>query len=159
MKKAPIFYLAMCIFLLSGCASLEGGSLIEKDIPSAKKGYLVKSISAKAGSFETPPYLPEKLAFELKQILRAEGLLAEDRSDVKGVMVFLEIEAGYAGGVSGTQRYRDLQTRLLIRDGLDPCYAARAVFKSFNGFGAVLSDFVEREQARDMAEFLKQALK
>lgn len=159
MKKTSIVFFSLCSFLLSACASMEGGSLIEKNVPDVKKGYLVKSVSAKAGSFETPPYLPEKLAFELKEILRAEGLLAEEKSDSKGVMVFLETEAGYAGGASGTQNYRDLKTRLLIRDGLEPCYMASAVFKSFNGYGPVLSDFVEREQARDMAEFLKQVLK
>lgn len=159
MKRILIWSCMLWPLLFSGCASMKADSMIEKDVPALKKGYLVKSVSAKAGNFETPPYLPEKLAFELKQLLKAEGLLAEDRPEEKAVMVFLETEAGYMGGGSGTDRYRDLQTRLVIKDGYEPCYMATAVFKSFGGFGAVLSDFVERQQARDMAEFLKQVLK
>ncbi len=156
-RKVVLLFLSVA---LMGCAGANLAPSIKEKQPGAKKGYMVVSIKAKAGNFETPPYLPTKLEYELRELLKAEGLFAETGArEGKGVSIMIHTEARYRGGASGRDDYLDLQSRVLVHDPNDPSYGACITLVAFNGYGAVLSDFVERTHAKEMAEAIKSLLK
>jgi len=147
----------LLMFLFTGCASITSGPVLEEKISAYKKGYKVGVIATKAGNFETPPYISTKIKYELTEILRSEGMLSEGAGSGKTLSVFIETSARYIGGASGTDRYSELQSRVILKDVNDPCYTASTSISAYNGFGAVLSDFVERNHAKDIFDFIKRA--
>lgn len=145
------------MFFFTGCSSITSGPVLEEKISVYKKGYGVGVIETKAGNFETPPYLPTKIKYELTEILKSEGMLSEGAGSGKTLSVFIETSARYIGGASGTDRYSELQSLVVLKDVTDPCYTASTSIIAYNGFGAVISDYVERSHARDIFDFIKRA--
>ncbi len=161
MKRKWIGFFTGCLLsiFVNGCASMNAGPIVEEDISQAKKGYLVGSLDTKAGNFETPPYIPTKIKRELTELLRSADMLAEGAGKGNILMVYIETSARYIGGASGSERYSELQSRVIIRDISSPCYVATALIVGYNGFGAVLSDFTERNHAQDIMDFIKRVVR
>jgi hypothetical protein len=158
LNRAFIVTGMLSVFLFAGCASITAGPILEERISEPKRGYVVGAIEAKAGNFETPPYIPTKIKYELTAMLRSGGILAEGAGKEKTLLVYIETSARYIGGASGTVRYSELQSRVILKDACDSCYAAAALIVAYNGYGAVLSDFTERNHAQDILDFIKRVL-
>jgi hypothetical protein len=154
MRGKTLIIISGLFLSILACTSMRGTPFIDERIPLSRKGYTVGSVVTRAGSFETAPYIPTKIAFELKEMLRLEGRLTEDPTREKTIMVFIETDARYMGGGSRNAFYSELESRVFVLDFSDGCYSASAEIKSFNGFGPVLSDFTERSHAKETLDFL-----
>jgi hypothetical protein len=117
-------------------------------------GHLFEVGEIRAGNYETAPYLPEKIRFELTKQLRLRGLLAAPSAPGKTLTVRIETVAYYST-VARYEHYDELesQVRVIRRDGQG--ILAAKVFREYNGWGEVTSDFTEMSHAKEIADFLE----
>ena len=79
--------MAVSLFLIfPGCATSVPKEPVQTQDYSRVKGYTIKLGELKAGSFETPPYIPKKVQFQLELELRQKQLLASE-GDKKALTV------------------------------------------------------------------------
>jgi hypothetical protein len=123
-----------------------------------EKGYLFEIGQVKAGNFETPPYLPEKIRFQLTQDLEGKGLLAPPSSTGKRLIVNITVSARYAfynPTRSCMSCYETLTSAVEVVNPSIPQTVAKTVIQSYNAWGSTVSDFTETSNAEEIAKFLE----
>jgi hypothetical protein len=148
--------MAVSLFaVFPGCATSGPTAPPQIQDYSRVKGYMFKLGEFKAGTFETPPYIPEKVRFVLEQQLREKHLLApEGDTKVLTVNVVSSTYYRYWRGPLG-QTYYELTSEVEVVDTKLPEIVAKTLIRSYNAWGPNTSDFVEREHAKDIAKFLE----
>jgi hypothetical protein len=148
--------LAVSLFLVfPGCAS--SGPKVPAKAPdySRVKGYMIRPGEIKAGSFETPPYIPTRVRFLLEQQLREKQLLASG-GDQKVLTVNIVSSAYYTFfRREHPSSYDQLTSTVEVVDTSQPEIIAKTTITSYNGFGDSTSDFTEIDHVRQIVKFLE----
>lgn len=131
-----------------------------KDSPEATRfsgiarGCLFEIGEIKAEGFETAPYLPDKIRFELVIRLRERGLLAEQSETEKRLAVNIKIKAEYSAFASG-ESYSEIKSDIQVNDVHKNEIIANTVLREFNAWGSMLSDSIEIMHTNEIADFLE----
>jgi len=121
---------------------------------SRVKGYKFKIGELKAGSFDTPPYIPTKIQFELNLQLKEKQLLATE-GDKKVLTVNIISSTRYLFfRREQASNYKELTSVVEVVDTSLPEIVAKTTIHSFNAWGVNTSDFTEIDHVRDIVKFL-----
>jgi hypothetical protein len=148
--------MAVSLFLIfPGCATSGPNAPPQIQDYSRVKDYKFKLGELKAGSFETPPYIPKKIRFELELQLREKHLLASE-ADTKVLTVNIVSSTYYRFWRGAFARsYSELTSVVEVVDTKLPEIIAKTTIHSYNAWGENTSDFTERDHAKDIAKFLE----
>jgi len=146
--------------IFSGCAASGPKEPVQTPDYSRVKGYTIKLGELKAGSFETPVYIPKKIRFELELELRQKQLLASE-GDKKTLTVNILSSTYYIGYFTGVRAsaYRELTSVVEVVDTTVPEIVAKTKVYGYNVLGVQTSDFTERDHAKQIAEFLERIVR
>lgn len=152
------------LLTLVGCADRERRADEYAGMMKKAQGYSYVMGAMTARGFDTPPYIPGKIKFELEIYMREKGLLAPPSPGDRRLVVSVESEVIYPMTVVEPSRvpsgaYQQLISTVRVTDAQTNDAVAEVVFRSFNGFGSTTSDFTEREQAKSIAAFLETIVK
>ena len=152
--------MAVSLFLtFAGCAT--GGPNVQPQTQdySRVKGYMIKPGELKAGSFETPPYIPKKIHFQLELQLRQKQLLASE-GDKKVLTVNILSSTYYTFSRHQYASYYDeLTSAIEVVDTTQPEIIANTTIHSYNAWGELSSDFTEVDHVRDIVKFLERIVR
>jgi hypothetical protein len=141
-----------------GCAGLGENTPAERNIVRKAPGALFQLGEIREKDLETPPYLPAKIRFEAEKLLRERGLLATGGPSEKRLSVNITVEAVYAGyGETWIrkERYSYFDSAIQVLDPEKGDLVATARMRAYGAWGAVTSDFIETNHARDIVDFLE----
>ncbi|GEM_PF-3589252 len=147
--------------LLSGCATGPSQGAAPTEYAGVGKGSLYEMGEVKAGTFDTAPYIPQKIKFEVVKGLKEKGLLAGPQGSERRLVVHIVVFASYLGyhhTFTGCQDcYNELASHVQVSDPQKGEVIARTVVHSFNGGGAIVnvSDFTEMDHAKQIVTFLE----
>jgi hypothetical protein len=161
MKISRLVTLAFIICLIpsgSGCGTQMKWAPVETQVYREAKGYGIEVGEIKAGSFETPAYIPEKIRFELLMHLRQKGLVPSQRESERLLVVSIEIKAVYPG-FAKDERYSELASHVRLVDTKNKETIAKAEISTLNAFGPWTSDFTESTHAEQIAVFLESVVR
>ncbi|HUU80034.1 MAG TPA: hypothetical protein VMW90_01195 [Acidobacteriota bacterium] len=160
MKRMKISRLVTIAFITclipsgSGCGTQMKWAPVETQVYRDAKGYAIEVEETKAGSFETPPYIPEKIRFELLNRLRQKGLVPSQLKSERLLVVIIETEALYPA-LAKDERYSELASHVRLVDTKNKETIAKAEISTLNAFGPWTSDFAESTHAEQIAVFLE----
>jgi hypothetical protein len=153
-----IIWLAMAVSLsliFPGCATSGPKEPVQTHDYSRFKGYMIKLGEFEAGSFDTPPYIPTKIQFQLELQLRQKKLLAsEGDKKVLTVNVVSSTRYNFFRRESAS-RYTELTSVVEVVDTGLPEIIAKTTIYSYNAWGEQTSDFTEIDHVRDIVKFLE----
>ncbi len=142
-----------------GCATSGPQAPPQTQDYSRVKGYMIKLGELKAGSFETPPYIPTKIKFELELQLREKKLLATE-GDARALTVNILSSTRYSSfRPTSSSHYNDLTSTVEVVDTSRPEIIAKATIVSYNGWGELSSDFTEFDHVKDIVKFLERIVR
>jgi len=156
-----VITLAFIICLIpagSGCGTQMKWAPVETRVYREAKGYGIEVGEIKAGSFETPAYIPEKIRFELLNRLRQRGLVPSQLESERLLIVTIETEAVYSG-FAKDERYSELASHVRLVDIKNKETIAKAEVSTLNAFGPWTSDFTESTHAGEIAVFLESVVR
>jgi len=141
--------------IFPGCATSGPREPVQTHDYSRFKGYKIRLGEFKAGSFETPPYIPKKIHFELESELRQMKLLATD-GDQKTLTVNVTSSTYYQFWRRENARlYSEITSVVEVVDTGIPEIVAKTTINGYNAWGVNTADFTEQMNARDIARFLQ----
>jgi hypothetical protein len=141
--------------ILPGCATSAPKAPSPGPDYSRFKGYKFKIGELKAGSFETPPYIPTKVNFELNLQLKEKQLLAAE-GDKKALTVNIISSTSYLFfRREQASNYKELTSMVEVVDTNMPEIIAKTKITSFNAWGDQTSDFTEIDHVRSIVKFLE----
>jgi len=161
MKISRLVTIAFIICLIpagSGCGTQMRWAPVETRVYREAKGYGIEVGETKAGSFETPAYIPEKVRFELLNRLRQRGLLTSQLESERLLIVTIETKAVYSG-FAKDERYSELASHVRLVDIKNKETIAKAEVSTLNAFGRWTSDFAESTHAEQIAVFLESVVR
>jgi hypothetical protein len=152
--------IAVSLFLVfPGCATNGPKAPPQTQDYGRVKGYTIKLGEFKAGSFETPPYIPKKILFELELDLRQKQLLASE-GDKKALTVNVTSSTRYMffrNEQAGS--YSELTSLVEVVDTNQPEIIAKTTLYSYNAWRNSTSDFTEIDHARSITKFLERIVR
>lgn len=142
-----------------GCGMHAGPMADPPQIHRKAPGYTYVLGAFTAYDMETPPYIPEKIRFELEIDLREKGILAVSDSGQNRLRADVRSRAVYPSGMMNpggatSELYNELVSRVEVVDLRTDEVIAMARLNAFNGYGKTTSDFTEQMHAKDIADFL-----
>jgi hypothetical protein len=148
--------MAVSLFLIfPGCATSGPKTPVQTPDYSRVKGYMIKLGEFKAGSFETPPYIPTKIHFYLDQQLREKKLLASE-GDKKTLTVNVISSARYTFVRHAyASFYDELTSAIEVVDTSVPEIIAKTTIHGYNAWGELSSDFTEVDQVKEIVKYLE----
>ncbi len=145
--------------LFPGCATSGPKVPVQTQDYSRFKGYMIKVGEIEAGSFETPPYIPTKIRFQLELQLRVKKLLASD-GDAKALTVNIISSTRYSFSPrEHFSSYQELTSTVEVVDTKQPEIIAKTTIHSYNGWGELSSDFTEVDNVSDIVKFLESVVR
>jgi hypothetical protein len=138
-----------------GCATSGPKEPVQTHDYSRFKGYMIRIGEIKAGTFETPPYIPTKIRFELEQDLREKRLLASEGD--KNTLTVNIVSSTYYNfwPREHVRLYTELRSIVEVVDTSRPEVIAKTTIVSYNAWGANTADFTEMDNGRDIVKFLE----
>ena len=164
MKRQGMVFLTGLTFIFlvtaSGCAQRVATTPGEpSEYPEyAGKGYLIELGDIKEGTFDTPPYLPAKIRYQLAQDLKERGLLAPPTGAEKRLIANVTVSASYPYYTPirrCEECYGILTSRVDVVDPSNSRVIAETVIRSYNAWSRNLSDNTELTNAEEIARFLE----
>jgi hypothetical protein len=152
-----IIWLVMAVSLsliFPGCATSGPKEPVQTHDYSRFKGYMIKLGEFEAGSFDTPPYIPTKIRFQLELQLREKKLLASEDKKVLTVNVVSSTRYNFFRRESAS-RYTELTSVVEVVETSLPEIIAKTTIYSYNAWGEQTSDFTEIDHVRDIVKFLE----
>ena len=141
--------------IFPGCATSGPKEPVRTHDYSRFKGYMIKLGEFEAGSFDTPPYIPTKIRFQLELQLKGKNLLASE-GDKKVLTVNVVSSTRYTFfRQEDASRYTELTSTVEVVDTSLPEIIAKTTIYSYNAWGENTSDFTEIDHARDIFKFLE----
>ena len=164
MKRMKISRLVAIAFITclipagSGSGSQMKWTPVETQIYREAKGYGIELKEIHAGSFETAPYIPEKIKFELLKRLRQKDLMPSQRESERFLVVTIKTKAVYPG-FAKNEMYSELESQVELTDLHKKEAIAKADISTLNAFGSWTSDFTELTHAEQIAKFLESVVR
>jgi hypothetical protein len=142
-----------------GCATSGPKEPLQTHDYSRFKGFMIKLGEFEAGSFDTPPYIPTKIRFQLELQLREKKLLASE-GDKKTLTVNVVSSTRYDFfRREQASLYTELTSEAEVVDTSLPEIIAKTTIYGYNAWGENTSDFTELQHAKDIANFLESILR